>query len=144
MQHERTFAPFLYWQFIDQKIVLHARPESDRVCNAVADCRLMCESCRAECLATLDGMSRGDVSVNGGSLKALMDCAELCGMTASGLQRSSSASGYVAEACALMAVRCGESLSCEPDSTGLTACIASCRECAAACRAVTARFLRRR
>ena len=104
----------------DMRDCIAACTESAQACNSLISYCLQSEGRHAEA---------AHVSV-------VMDCAEICQITASFLGRSSSLRPELTELCALACDRCAESCEESRDDQAMAECARRCRRCAELCRAI--------
>jgi hypothetical protein len=92
-----------------------------------------CAACQRAGLRTYAAalQARG-LHAEGPHLQALLDCAEVCELTAALLLRRSSLTAQVLRVCAAAAGRCAEDCGQPPASAERTACAADCWELATA------------
>ena len=69
-------------------------------------------------------------------LALLLDCAEMCQMTANSLLRSSPQHGVICGACAQLCEACAKDCDTFSGDDQMTSCATTCRDCARDCRAM--------
>lgn len=92
--------------------------------DSMMKCHQMCEEQMMACL------QRGGEHAQQAHMMLMMDCADMCRMTADMMMRGSEMAAKMCEMCADLCMRNAEN--CE--RMGDAECAAMCRECAEACR----------
>lgn len=101
----------------------------------MSDCVAECEKANRACLETLrDCLERGGAHVAPAHVRLLLDCAEICQMTANFMLRGSAVHGIACGACAKVCERCAESCETISGDSKMAACAETCRACAKSCR----------
>ncbi len=101
----------------------------------MSDCVAECEKANRACLETLrDCLERGGAHVAPAHVRLLLDCAEICQMTANFMLRGSAVHGIACGACAEVCERCAESCETFSGDSKMAACAETCRTCAKSCR----------
>jgi hypothetical protein len=99
------------------------------------DCIQNCTDCRNICLETLAHcLHMGGKHADPAHIGLLMDCAEICGVSASYMLRGSDLHGRTCAVCAEVCERCADD--CERLADGdelMLRCAEVCRRCAQSC-----------
>jgi hypothetical protein len=102
----------------------------ERAPDALAE---QCAACHRSCVrAYAVAVHAGGLRAESPHLQALLDCAELCRLTAEFFLRGSALSEPLAQVCAAAAARCGEDCERFPATPELVACASACWELTAA------------
>ncbi len=100
------------------------------------DCIESCANCSGTCVETLSYcMSHGGEYVEASHMRLLLDCADICQITANFLRRGSLTYSQVCRTCADICQVCAESCRFVDDKL-MTKCSEICEECAATCEMV--------
>lgn len=98
-------------------------------------CIQLCQDCHARCIQLIDHcVTAGGRHANPTHLRLLMDCAQLCTVTADFMARNSAFHDRTCALCAELCRRCAES--CEQiagDDQLVKQCAELCRRCAESC-----------
>lgn len=110
----------------------HGIPTSSfRECaKANADCQRECDSCALHCAEML---ARGHQD-HYTTLRACLDCADLCSAAAKIMSRSGPFSAEICDACAEACRRCGDACKQHPDDPRMKDCAEHCQHCEKSCR----------
>ena len=101
----------------------------------MSDCVAECEKANRACLETLRHcLEKGGPHVAPAHVQLLLDCAEICQMTANFMLRGSAVHGVACGACAEVCERCVESCETFSGDSKMAACAETCRTCAKSCR----------
>lgn len=101
----------------------------------MSDCVADCEKANRACLETLRYcLEKGGPHAAPAHVRLLMDCAEICQMTANFMLRGSAVHGVACGACAEVCERCVESCETFSGDSKMAACAETCRSCAKSCR----------
>lgn len=93
-----------------------------------------CFECYRICRETIAySVQKGGEYADGEHLRTLLDCAQICQVSAEFMVRGSAAHNKVCEICAEVCLRCAESCSKFNDEQ-LTRCAEACRECVQSCK----------
>lgn len=104
----------------------------------MSDCVAECEKANRACLETLHYcLEKGGSHVAPAHVRLLVDCAEICQMTANFMLRGSMVHGVACGACAEVCERCVESCETFSGDSKMAACAETCRTCAKSCREMT-------
>lgn len=96
-----------------------------------------CESCREVCLqAVAHCLQRGGSHAAPNHITTLLDCADMCGISANFMLRDSALHLRTCEACAIVCDVCAKSCETFPDDEVMRRCGEECRRCADSCRAM--------
>lgn len=102
-------------------------------------CIQLCQDCHARCIQLIDHcVTAGGRHADPTQLRLLMDCAQLCTITADFMARNSSFHDRTCTLCAELCRRCAES--CEQvagDDPMVKQCAELCRRCAESCDRMT-------
>jgi hypothetical protein len=103
------------------------------------DCIAICLSCHRTCIETVSEVL-GDRTPNQASalIPLLMDCAELCLVTAHSMSRRSPVHKDLCEACAKVCDSCASACETAGGREYLVRCSRACRDCASSCRHMAA------
>ena len=102
-------------------------------------CIQNCQDCHRACLQTLTYcMSQGGRHANAEHLRLLMDCADICGVSAAFMLRASDLHGHTCAACATVCRACAEDCADMGDDSRMGALADTCRHCAESCEAMAA------
>jgi hypothetical protein len=112
--------------------------ESDDMHEEIQRCIDECESCRGVCLkAVAHCLERGGRHAEPHHITTLLDCVDMCTITANFLLRGSKMHRRTCEVCAEVCDACAKS--CEAlDDDVMRRCAAECQRCATSCRAMVA------
>ena len=108
------------------------QPELDRCIRDCLDCARSCYETISHCLGL------GGAHAESGHIKALLDCAQICEMSAAFMARGSDLHAKVCAVCAEACERCAESCEKFPDDKAMIECAQICRQAAKSCRAMAA------
>lgn len=101
----------------------------------MVDCVTECEKANRACLETLDYcLSKGGPHLAAAHVRLLLDCAEVCQMTANFMLRGSAVHAIACGACAEICERCIQSCEAFSGDSRMAACADTCRTCAKSCR----------
>ena len=100
----------------------------------IEDCIDECIDCHQTCIETLTHcLTMGGSHAEPGHIQMLLDCAEICQMSANFMMRRSPMHNRACEVCAYACDRCA--VACEQFADeAMKACAEACRSCAEACR----------
>jgi hypothetical protein len=100
-------------------------------------CIQECLSCFSICEQTLaHGLKKGGKHADPQLMKALVDCAESCRMSAGMMSRESTFHARHCALCADICKACEEACEELPDDAQMKACADACRSCFEACRSM--------
>ena len=101
----------------------------------MSDCVTECEKANRACLETLRYcLETGGPHVAPSHVRLLLDCAEICQVTANFMLRGSAAHAIACGTCAEICERCAKSCEAFSGDSKLAACADTCRTCAKSCR----------
>ena len=107
--------------------------------EAMLACIQNCQDCHRACLQTLTYcMARGGRHAAPDHLRLLMDCADICAVSAAFMLRASDLHAHTCAACAAVCARCAEACDAMGDDLRMKALADTCRHCAEACAAMAA------
>jgi hypothetical protein len=89
------------------------------------DCIRACEECRRICLTMTQA---------GEHARLLQDCAQICGVSADFMTRSSPMHVHTCLACSEICDACAQECERHPDDAAMKRCARACRACAESCR----------
>lgn len=94
-----------------------------------------CQKCHATCLMHLSGhcLEVGGAHVAPDHFKLMLDCAQICAVSADFMLRGSKHHAHLCAECAEICEGCAASCEALGD---MDDCVAACRACAASCRAM--------
>lgn len=99
------------------------------------ECAKACLESHSMCLTTARYcMEKGGHHISAPHLALLLDCAEMCQMTANSLLRHSPQHAVVCDACARLCDACARDCEAMPADKRMQQCAATCRKCAQSCR----------
>jgi hypothetical protein len=102
-------------------------------------CIQECLDCHRACLETMTYcLQAGGALADGALVRVLLDCAEMCEVSAGFMLRGSDSHGRTCAACAEICARCAEACERQGDDAQLRACAEACRRCAESCRSMAA------
>ena len=100
-------------------------------------CIQNCQDCHRACLQTLTYcMQQGGRHARPDHLRLLMDCAEICLVSANFMLRASDLHRHTCAACAEVCRRCAADCAAMGDDTRMKALADTCRHCADSCAAM--------
>jgi hypothetical protein len=100
-------------------------------------CIQNCQDCHRACLQTLTYcMERGGRHAEPDHLRLLMDCADICNVSAAFMLRASELHVHTCAACAVVCRRCAEACAAMGDDTRMKALADTCTHCADSCAAM--------
>lgn len=100
-------------------------------------CIQNCQDCHRACLQTFTYcMNQGGDHAEPAHLRLLMDCADICAVTAAFMLRASDLHVHVCAACAEVCRRCADDCAAMGDDTRMKALADTCRHCAESCAAM--------
>jgi hypothetical protein len=110
--------------------------ENTEIDKQTQECIQNCLDCYAICTNTVQHcLQMGGKHSEYDHIRTLLDCAEICSLSAGYMLRQSPMHAKTCEMCANQCVRCAES--CEKigaDDAQMKACAKMCRTCAESCR----------
>lgn len=97
------------------------------------ECITTCQSCHATCLQMLSQhcLAVGGKHVEPTHFRLMMDCAQICAVSADFMLRGSAHHAHICAECAEICEACAKS--CE-ELGGMDDCVRACRACAESCR----------
>lgn len=102
-------------------------------------CIQNCMSCHQICVLTLSHcIEKGGSHSEAAHLKSLMDCAQICTVSADFMSRQSDIHASVCGACAEACLTCAQSCERFEDDAVMKACADLCRQCAESCKKMAA------
>jgi hypothetical protein len=100
-------------------------------------CIQNCQDCHRACLQTLVYcMNMGGPHAEPDHLRLLMDCADICAVSAAFMLRASDLHGHTCAACAEVCRRCADDCASMADDLRMKALADTCRHCAESCAAM--------
>ena len=101
----------------------------------MGSCIAECEKSNRACLeAARYSLDKGGAHATPAHVRLLLDCAELCQLTANFMLRGSAVHTVACGACADVCERCADSCASFGGDAVLSACADTCRTCAKSCR----------
>lgn len=101
----------------------------------MSDCVAECEKANRACLETLRYcLERGGSHAAPAHVRMLMDCAEICQVTANFMLRGSAVHGIACGACAEICNLCADTCETFSGDSKMAECADICRTCAKSCR----------
>lgn len=99
------------------------------------ECIEHCQECHRTCLETFfeHCLNAGGKHLESVHVRLLMDCAQICQVSADFMLRGSAHHTHICRECAEICSACAES--CEAVG-GMEECVQACRDCAESCRAM--------
>jgi hypothetical protein len=98
-------------------------------------CVDQCDECHNVCLQMIEHcLSKGGNHSGVDHIRALMDCIEICAVSADFMVRGSVNHQFVCQACAEVCATCAESCEAMSDDEEMNRCAEVCRRCEASCR----------
>ena len=105
--------------------------------EAMNQCMKNCNECSEICMKTImHCLQKGGDHASPEHIRLMMDCAEICKMSASFMARGSDHAGRIAEICAEICEKCAESCEAMADDSEMARCADICRQCAESCRSM--------
>jgi hypothetical protein len=102
-------------------------------------CIQNCQDCHRACLQTLTYcMSQGGRHAEPQHVRLLMDCADICAVSANFMLRASDLHPFTCGACAQVCQRCADDCAAMGDDPRMKALADTCRHCAESCAAMAA------
>jgi hypothetical protein len=103
-------------------------------------CIKACLDCHATCLATIDHcLTMGGQHAEASHIRIMMDCAQICVVSADFLSRGSSHHAHLCRECAEICRECAQNCDGHPGADDMMRrCAESCRRCAAECEKMAA------
>ena len=112
---------------------------SDDYSEPMLVCIQNCQDCHRACLQTLTYcMGQGGRHGRPEHLRLLMDCAQICAVSADFMLRASDLHRYTCGACAEVCRRCADDCAAMGDDLRMKALADTCRHCAESCAAMAA------
>lgn len=109
-----------------------------KVSEATQRCIDACTRCHAMCTTMVPHcLSLGGVHAAAAHIVALLDCAEICSLSADFMSRESMNAGLVGRVCSDVCARCAEACETLADDPMMQECGECCRQCAQACGAMS-------
>ena len=100
-------------------------------------CIQNCQDCHRACLQTLHYcMNQGGRHATAEHLRLLMDCADICAVSAAFMLRASDLHGHTCAACAAVCRACAAECAAMGDDLRMAALADTCRHCAESCEAM--------
>ena len=111
-----------------------ATPRSARS-HELDHCIESCQNCHRSCTETVQHcLAQGGEHGSAEHIRLLLDCAQICQVSADFMIRGSDLHGETCGICADICERCAEQCEAMGDDDVMRQCAAVCRECADACR----------
>lgn len=112
-----------------------AAAEPPMASHGMDACIAECEKSNRACLeAARYSLEKGGALAAPAHVRLLLDCAELCQLTANFMLRGSEVHAIACGACADVCERCADSCASFTGDAVLSACADACRTCAKSCR----------
>jgi hypothetical protein len=111
---------------------------STHTAHSVEQCIENCLRCHRICLEVAGRHFNGKAVIEAGLLRTVLDCAEICEISASFMIRGSDLHGETCAACATICDRCADECDRRGDDPHMAACAEICRRCAESCREMAA------
>ncbi len=106
-----------------------------KVDEQMRDCIEKCHSCHDICTETITHcLEMGGKHAEPNHIRLLLDCAEICQISANFMLRVSDFHGQVCEVCAEVCEHCAEDCERFKDDEMMQQCAEVCRSCASSCR----------
>ena len=103
------------------------------------DCIHHCQDCHDVCLETLQHcLERGGKYSEAGTIRALMDCAQMCSLSSDFMVRGSKLHRDTCGLCAKACEICGAACAALSDDAMMQRCVDICAKCAKSCRQMSA------
>ncbi len=98
-----------------------------------------CVNCHGICLNTITYcLEQGGRHAEGGHIRLLIDCVEICQTSANFMLRGSPLHARTCAVCAEICARCAEDCGHFKDDAHMERCAETCRRCAESCRQMAA------
>jgi len=98
-------------------------------------CIEICLDCHKACLETIPYcLQQGGMHAEANHIRLMMDCAEMCQISANFMLRGSDLHEFTCAACAEICGRCAADCDRMSDDLRMAACAEECRRCADSCR----------
>jgi hypothetical protein len=98
-----------------------------------------CEHCHGICLETVTHcLQMGGAHAEAAHIRLLLDCAQICEVSADFMHRGSDLHARVCAVCAEVCEWCAEDCERFEDDAQMKACAEACRRCAQSCREMAA------
>lgn len=111
------------------------REKAELIGGALEECIRDCQKCEAECLELVTHcLAKGGEHAAPEHIRLLLDCADICGLSARFMVRRSDAHPLTCGACAEVCLRCAEDCQRFQDDEMMMRCAEVCRQCADSCR----------
>lgn len=103
--------------------------------DEIQQCIKSCMECSQECMKTMmQCLEKGGDHAEPSHIKQLLDCAEICKLSASFMARDSIYAIRLCDLCAEICDGCAESCEAMADDEDMRKCAEVCRKCAEHCR----------
>ena len=103
--------------------------------ETLRQCIQECLNCHGICLNTITYcLEQGGRHAEGGHIRLLTDCAEICQTSANFMLRGSSLHARTCAVCAEICAQCAEDCGQFKDDAHMQRCAEACRRCAESCR----------
>lgn len=100
-------------------------------------CMDSCMECSKVCMQmVMHCLEKGGKHAEPSHIRLLLDCAEICKLSASFMARNSDYAHQLCELCAEICEQCAESCEAMEDDEDMASCAETCRKCAEDCRAM--------
>jgi hypothetical protein len=115
------------------------RDMSNDMRQQMQDCIQECISCHATCLQAITYcLQMGGEHADPAHIRLLMNCAEICQVSANFMLNNSELHGLTCEVCAAFCDRCAESCFRFEEDSQMQQCARTCRSCFLACEDMAA------
>jgi hypothetical protein len=102
-------------------------------------CIANCLNCHSVCLATITHcLEMGGKHAEAAHIRLMLDCAEICQISANFMLRGSAMHSRTCGGCAEICERCAQDCERFGDDTYMRACAEACRRCADTCKHMAA------
>lgn len=108
---------------------------SQEASEVMDQCISDCLECSEVCFQSINYcLTKGGRHAEVGHISTLMDCADICEMSARWMNRGSGFSGHLCDICSQVCDECAESCEKLSDDEVMQDCVDVCRRCAESCR----------
>lgn len=103
--------------------------------QGMRECIDTCLGCHQSCLQTVEHcLSLGGKHASPDHIRLLLDCAEICQVSADFLLRNSPRHGLTCRVCAEVCQACSDNCSSGKADAAMQACAEACKRCAQSCQ----------
>lgn len=101
-------------------------------------CIAACLACHRACLeGVVACLNKGGRHATTAHIQALLDCAQICALSADFMIRGSTHHAHACQLCADICTACAVSCEALGADAGMQACAVACRRCAESCKAMS-------